>query len=310
MSERKYRLITRADFDGVVCGGLLIELGLINDIAFAEPRDVQHGRVAVGPDDITTNLPYVETAHLCFDHHFSETVRIPEDKHNHVIDPHAPSAARVVYNHFGGEKTFPQISTDLMNAVDKADAAQYSPEEIMAPEGWTLLNFIMDPRSGLARIGHFTISNEQLMKDMMTYCRHHPVDEILRIPDVEERVHTYFDHEERHEMQLNRCATVHGNVVVADMRKEDTLFAGNRFLIYALYPEINVSIQATHSDDGAKTIFAVGKSILDRSSKTNIGELLLTYGGGGHEAAGTCQVDNADADRVLAELTEKINADG
>lgn len=310
MAERKYRLITRADFDGVVCGGLLIEKGLIDDVMFAEPRDVQHGRVAIGPGDITTNLPYVETVHLCFDHHLSETVRIPEDKDNHVIDPHSPSAARVVYSYYGGEKGFPQISKELMNAVDKADAAQYSPDEIMAPEGWTLLNFLMDPRSGLSRFGHFAISNEQLMKDMMTYCRHHPVDEILRIPDVEERVHTYFDHEERHELQLTRCSSVHGNAVIADMRKEETLFAGNRFLIYALFPETNISIQATHSDDGQKTIFAVGKSILDRSSKTNVGELMLEYGGGGHAAAGTCQVANADSERVLAELVARINADG
>jgi nanoRNase/pAp phosphatase (c-di-AMP/oligoRNAs hydrolase) len=252
----------------------------------------------------------VETVHLCFDHHLSETVRVPEGKDNHIIDPHAPSAARVVYNHYGGEKGFPQIAPELMNAVDKADAAQYSAEEIMAPEGWTLLNFLMDPRSGLARIGHFAISNEQLMKDMMTYCRHHPVDEILRIPDVEERVHTYFEHEEKHELQLTRCSTVHGNAVVADLRGETERFAGNRFLVYALFPECNISIQASHSDDGDKTIFAVGKSILDRSSKTNVGELMLKYGGGGHKAAGTCQVDNAQADTVLKELIEQINADG
>lgn len=310
MSERKYRLITRADFDGVVCGGLLIELGLIDDIAFAEPRDVQHGRVDISSNDITTNLPYVEAAHLCFDHHLSETTRIPEDKDNHVIDPHAPSAARVVYNHYGGERALPQITSALMNAVDKADSAQYSADEIMAPEDWTLLNFIMDPRSGMSGFSHFAISNEQLMKDMMTYCRHHPVEEILRIPDVEERVHTYFEQEEKHEMQLERCSKMHGNAVVADLRNEGTLYAGNRFLIYALFKDANISIQATHSKDGDKTIFAVGKSILDRGSKTSVGELMLKYGGGGHAAAGTCQVDNADADRVLEELIAQINADG
>lgn len=310
MSEQKYRLVTRADFDGVVCGGLLIELGIISGVMFAEPRDVQHGRVEITSGDITTNLPYVEAAHMCFDHHVSESARVGEDMDNHVIDPHSPSAARVVYNHFGGERAFPQISRELMDAVDKADAAQYTQEEIMAPDGWTLLNFIMDPRSGLSRYGHFAISNEQLMSDMMTYCRHHPVDEILRIPDVEERVHFYFQHEEKHELQLVRCSLLHGNAVVADLRNEDTLFAGNRFLIYALYPDVNISIQITHSEDGTKTIFAMGKSIMDRGSKTNVGELMLHYGGGGHVAAGTCQVDNADAERVLAELIARVNADG
>ena len=310
MSDRKYRLVTRADFDGVVCGGLLIEMNLIDDVMFAEPRDVQHGKVDIGPDDITTNLPYVENVHLCFDHHLSETKRVGDDQNNHVIDPDAPSAARVVYNHYGAEKGFPQISPELMGAVDKADAAQYTREDILAPEGWTLLNFLMDPRSGLSRFGHFSISNHQLMQDMMTYCRHHPVDEILRIPDVEERVHLYFQHEEQHEMQLRKCSALRGNAVVADLREEETLYAGNRFLIYALYPEANISIQVSPSEDGERTVFAVGKSILDRSSNTKVGELMLEYGGGGHAGAGTCQVPKEDGDKVLEELIARINADG
>jgi len=310
MSDKKYRLITRADFDGVVSGGLLIELGMVGEILFAEPKDMQDGKIAVTGNDITTNLPYVEGVHLCFDHHFSETIRVG-DKENLIIDPDKPSAARVVYEHFGGQATFPGISTELMEAVDKADSANYSEEDILAPGPWTLLNFILDPRTGLSRFAEFNISNDQLMKDMMVYCRHHPVEEILKIPDVEERLHVYELNEEFAELQIMRCATVHTKLVVVDLRNEETLYPGNRFTVYATYPACNISIQVLpHAQDDTLTVLATGKSILNRSSKTNIGALMLEYGGGGHNAAGTCRVPNADVDRVLKELVQRINADG
>ena len=309
MADSKYRLVTRADFDGVVAGGLLIELGLIDEILFAEPKEMQDGKVPITGNDITTNLPFVDGVHLCFDHHLSETVRVGEHK-NHIIEASAPSAARVVYNYYGGKKAFPNIPEELIEAVDKADSAQYSEEDILAPDPWTLLNFMLDPRTGLSRFGHFEISNQQLMKDMMIYCRHHPVQEILKIPDVEQRVHLYEEHEEAAEMQIRRCATVHNKLVIVDLRKEDVVFAGNRFMVYAIYPACNISIQVLPHEDGERTVLATGKSILDRSSKTKIGPLMLEYGGGGHDAAGTCRVPNADVDRVLKELTQRINADG
>jgi nanoRNase/pAp phosphatase (c-di-AMP/oligoRNAs hydrolase) len=310
MSDKKYRLITRADFDGVVSGGLLIELNMIDDILFVEPKDMQDGKIAVTENDITTNLPYVEGVHLCFDHHLSETIRIGE-KENLIIDPDKPSAARVVYEHFGGEKAFPGISLELMDAVDQADSADYTEEDILAPGPWTLLNFMLDPRTGLSKFADFNISNEQLMKDMMQYCRHHPVEEILKIPDVEERLHIYEYNEEFAELQIRRCATVYTKLVVVDLRDEEIVYPGNRFTVYAAFPACNISIQILpHADDASLTVLATGKSILNRSSKTNVGALMLEYGGGGHNAAGTCRVPNADVKRVLGELVERINADG
>ena len=136
----KYRLITRSDFDGLVCAVLLKELDMIDDILFVHPKDMQDGKIEVTARDITTNLPYVPGAHLAFDHHLSETIRNKGDKDNHVIDARAPSAARVVYNYYGGQRRFPGISSEMMEAVDKADAAQYVREEILEPTGWTLLN--------------------------------------------------------------------------------------------------------------------------------------------------------------------------
>ena len=305
--DKKYRLVTRADFDGVVAGGLLIELGLIDDVEFAEPKAMQDGLIKITGNDITTNLPYVEGVHLCFDHHISETERVGA-RDNHVISANAPSAARVVYDHFGGKDKFPSIPDDLMEAVDKADSAQYSEEDILAPEPWTLLNFILDPRTGLSRFEHYEISHEQLMKDMMVYVRHHPVEEILTIPDVEERVHLYMEHEEKAELQIRDCSKVSDNVIVVDLRDQEIIYAGNRFTVYAVYPEINVSIQLTHTANGEKTIMAVGKSILNRTNKANIGSIMLEYGGGGHANAGTCQIENARAEEVLKELVGRLNA--
>jgi len=313
MSEaatQKYRLVTRSDFDGLVCAVLLNELEMIDDISFVHPKDMQDGKVAITARDITTNLPFVPGAHLVFDHHESETVRNTGERKNHIIDPKAPSAARVVYDYYGGKARFPRISEAMMAAVDKADSAQFSREEILDPSDWVLLNYLMDSRTGLGRFRDFRISNYTLMMDLIKYCADHDIDDILKLPDVVERVDLYFEHTAQAREQIERCTTVHKNLAVLDLRGEETIYACNRFMIYAMYPETNISIHVMWGLQKQNTVFATGKSILDRSSKTNVGELMLKYGGGGHQAAGTCQIANDQAAAVLAELVAKINQDG
>ena len=310
MALNKFRLVTRSDFDGLVCAVLLNELDLIDDIKFVHPKDMQDGKVDITERDITTNLPYVAAAHLAFDHHESETIRNTGERPNHIITAHAPSAARVVFDYYGGAPAFPNISEDMMLAVDKADSAQFSLEEILEPTDWVLLNYLMDSRTGLGRFREFRVSNYQLMMDLIKACRHHGIREILQLPDVLERVELYFDHAARAREQIERCATVHKNLVVLDLREEETIFAANRFIIYALYPQCNISIHVLWGMQKQNTVFATGKSILDRGSKTNVGELMLQYGGGGHNAAGTCQVANDQAIEVLQALIERINTDG
>jgi nanoRNase/pAp phosphatase (c-di-AMP/oligoRNAs hydrolase) len=305
----RYRLVTRSDFDGLVCAALLKHLGILEDILFVHPKDVQDGKVEIGPNDVTTNLPYSPNAAISFDHHHSESIRVGESKPNHVIFPEADSAARVVYDYYGGSDVFPGIE-ELMEAVDKGDAAQFSLEEILKPDGWVLLNFLMDPRTGLGRFREFRISNYQLMMQLIDVCTAMSIEEILETPDVKERVDLYNAHAERAEDQIRRCATVHGNLVVLDLRDEEIIHPTNRFTLYALFPQCNISIHVLWGLRQQNTVLATGKSIIDRGSKTNVGELMLSYGGGGHEAAGTCQVENSDAARVLQELIEKINADG
>ena len=308
--SKKFRLVTRSDFDGLVCAVLLNELNLIDDITFVHPKDMQDGKVTITERDITTNLPYVAAAHLAFDHHESETLRNTGERKNHIISAHAPSAARVVYDYYGGKAGFPRISDDMMAAVDQGDAAQFNRDEILQPKGWPLLNFLMDARTGLGRFREFRVSNYQLMMDLITYCKNHTIDEILALPDIKERVDLYFDHEARAKEQITRCSTVHKNLVVLDLRNEQTIWATNRFTIYALFPQCNISIHVLWGVKQQNTVFATGKSILDRSAKTNVGELMLAYGGGGHAAAGTCQVANDQAEKVLRELIDTINADG
>jgi nanoRNase/pAp phosphatase (c-di-AMP/oligoRNAs hydrolase) len=309
MTTQKYRLVTRSDFDGLICAVLLRELDLIEEITFVHPKDMQDGKIAITAQDITTNLPYVEGVHLAFDHHLSETLR-NEKKANHIIDPDAPSAARVVYDYYGGATRFPAHWDEMMVAVDKGDSAQFSQEEVLNPTGWVLLNFLMDARTGLGRFKDFTVSNYQLMMGLIAYCKDHSIEDVLQLPDVKERVELYKHHESLAKEQLQRCAHVYDNLVVLDLRQETTIYAVNRFMIYALYPECNISIHVMWGLKEQNTVFAIGKSILNRSSNTNIGELCLSYQGGGHLNAGTCQIDNAACETVLAELIAKINQDG
>ncbi|MEF1174700.1 exopolyphosphatase, partial [Vibrio sinaloensis] len=302
MSEQKYRLVTRSDFDGLVCAVLLKQLNLIDDIKFVHPKDMQDGVVEITSRDIVTNLPYVADAHLVFDHHLSETIRNEGERENHIIDPNAPSAARVVWEHYGGEATFPSQWLDMMEAVDKGDSAQFTRDEVLDSDGWNLLNFLMDARTGLGRFRNFRISNYNLMMDLIEYCKNHTIDEILQLDDVKERIDLYREHEVLFKDQIQRCATVHGNLVLLDLTNEETIYAGNRFMIYALFPQCNISIHKMWGFQKQNTVFATGKSIFDRSSKTNVGELMLKYGGGGHKAAGTCQIDNDKAEQVQQEL--------
>jgi nanoRNase/pAp phosphatase (c-di-AMP/oligoRNAs hydrolase) len=308
--KKKYRLVTRSDFDGLVCAVLLNELDLIDDIKFVHPKDMQDGKVEITDNDITTNLPFVLGVHLAFDHHLSETFRNAERRPEHIIDPDAPSAARVVFDYYGGNRFFSAAFNDMMDAVDKADSAQFTRDEILDPQGWVLLNYMMDSRTGLGRFREFRVSNYQLMMDLIKYCRDHGIEEILRLPDVKERVDLYREHAEKAKEQLQRCSTVHNNLIVLDLRNEETIWATNRFMIYAMFPEQNISIHVLWGVQKMNTVFATGKSIINRSSKTNIGELMLNYGGGGHQNAGTCQVDNDQSAIVLDKLIHSINADG
>jgi len=307
--EQKRRLVTRSDFDGLACAMMLRELNLVDEIKFVHPKDVQDGKVELTANDITTNLPYDPRVGIAFDHHESEMDRLKaqETGGKLIIDPHARSAARVVYDYYGGKKAFPNVSNELMEAVDKGDSADFTVDEILHPTGWVLLHYLMDPRTGLGRFRQFRISNYDLMMQLISFCMEHSIDEILALPDVKERVDLYFEQSEMFVEQLKRIAVLHDKVIVLDLRNEEIIHAGNRFMIYALYPEAQISVHVAWGFRKQNTAVMIGKSIVNKASTVDIGELCLKYGGGGHHNAGTCQLENDVVDSQLPDIIAALN---
>ncbi len=308
--EKKKRLVTRGDFDGLACAMMLRQLNLVEEIKFVHPKDVQDGKVELSADDITANLPFDPRAGLAFDHHASEMDRLKaaETGNRLIIEPHARSAARVMYDYYGGKETFPALSEELLAAVDKGDSADFTMEEILHPQGWVLLHFLMDPRTGLGRFREFRISGGELMELLIDSCMRLPIDEILALPDVKERVDLYFRQAGLFEEQLKRLARMEGKVVVLDLRNEEVIHAGNRFMVYALFPEAEVSVHVAWGLRKQNTAVMIGKSIVNKSSQADIGKLCLGYGGGGHRNAGTCQLDNDKADALLPGIIAALNS--
>lgn len=303
----KFRLITRSDFDGLVCAMILKELDLIEDIKFVHPKDMQDGKIEVTNMDITTNLPYVPGVYLAFDHHSSEVTRAGGPKPNHIINGNAPSASRVVYEYYGGKEKLPRITEEIMLAVDKADSAQFTMDDILNPKDWVLLSYLMDARTGLGRFRDFRISNYDLMMKLIDYCLEHSISQILELPDVKERVEMYFEQQELFKAQIERVHRMEGDVVILNLKKEETIYTGNRFLVYAMYPEAKISVHVMWGLKKQNTAVTIGKSIVNRSSQVDIGEICLKYGGGGHKNAGTCQLDNDKVDAVLPEILDLLN---
>jgi len=303
------RLVTRSDFDGLACAVLLKEVGIIDTRLFVHPKDVQDGLIEVNENDILANVPYAEGCGLWFDHHSSEEERTKLDKRFNGASWAAPSAARVIHDYYGGKEKFSHLQ-DMMTAVDKSDSAQLTVDEILNPRGWILLSFIMDPRTGLGRFRDYRISNYQLMDDLIEYCGKKSITEILEIPDVQERVKRYFEQNDLFKQMILKHTRTDKNVIITDLRGEEIIYSGNRFLIYSLYPEQNISVWLIDGRNKQNCVYAVGHSIINRSAKTDVGSLMLKYGGGGHKAVGTCQVPSENADTVLGELVAIMNKDG
>lgn len=302
------RLLTRSDFDGLACGALLKELGLIDSFKFVHPKDIQDGLIEVTKDDILANIPYVSGCGLWFDHHSSESERLGSGISFEGESRLTDSAARVIYDYYGGKERLPHFD-EMVKNVDKVDAAKLERDEILNPTGWVLLGFIMDPRTGLGRFRNFRISNYQLMEELIDACRTQKIDEILENPDVKERVELYFEQDALFRKMIAEHTTLHGNAIVTDLRGVETIYTGNRFIIYSLYPEQNISLWLVDGREKRNCPIAIGHSVLNRTSKTNVGALTLKYGGGGHRQVGTCQIPYGDADRVLKEMLVQINAD-
>ncbi len=305
------RLITRSDFDGLGCAVLLQEVGIVDEMKFVHPKDIQDGKVEVTSNDIMANIPYVEGCGLWFDHHSSEDERKAYGEFKGASIPDAPSAARVIYEYYGGKDKFSDVHFDeLIAAVDKADSANFTADEILNPTGWVLLSFIMDPRTGLGRYRDYRISNYQLMLDMIDYCRNKTVEEILDLADVKERIVRYFEQDKPFREMLKEKSVIRENVIIIDFRDQEEIYTGNRFVSYSLFPAQNVSCQIMWGFRRQNIVITCGHSIIDRTCKTDIGSLMLKHGGGGHEEVGTCQIPVDNAEQILEDIVQELIKNG
>jgi len=304
------RLITRSDFDGLACGALLKEAGIIDHWKFAHPKDLQDGLVEVNENDCLANVPYVEGCGLWFDHHSSEHERLQLEGKYKGESRITPSCARIIYEYYGGREKFPQFD-DMMEAVDKVDSGNLTIDEVQNPQGWILVGFLMDPRTGLGRWRNFTISNYQLMEKLIDACSTMTTDEILALPDVKERIEVYFEQTSKFKEMVEKYTRVDGKLIISDLRGVEPIYSGNRFMIYSMYPEQNISAWIVSGRGGKGCSAAVGYSILNRTCNVDVGSLMLKYNGGGHKKVGTCQFTDENMEtelpKMLAELSEASN---
>ncbi len=304
--SNKYRIITRSDFDGLASVVILRHAGLdIESILFVHPKDMQDNKIPVSDKDITINLPYVNGVYFAFDHHESERQRTG-NKVNFVSDSKASSTARLIYNYYKEDYDLSGISKDMLEAVDKLDSANLRPSDILKPSGWILLGFIMDARTGLGHFKNFKISNYTLMMSLIDYCTKYSVDEILEIADVKERIDVYFKYENEYKNQINRISNIKENLLILDFRKEDIIYPSNRFMPYAMFLDVSVSMHILWGRDKKNVVCAMGKSIFKKTSEVNLANIASEYGGGGHIAAATCQLPIDIADEKIEEIVNKI----
>ena len=299
------RLFTRSDFDGLACGALLSYLGLIDDWKFVHPKDIQDGLVEATDNDILANIPYIPGCKLWFDHHSSESERLGDTVYFEGVSKFAPSCARVVYDYYGGDAKLSKFA-EMIHFVDKVDSGNLTADEILDPKGWVLLGFIMDPRTGLGRFRNFTISNYDLMMSLSKACSEKTIYEILEMSDVKERLDFYYQQKDLFVEMVKTHARTDGNAILVDLRNVDTIFAGNRFIIYTLYPQQNISVWVVDGRNKSNVAITVGHSITNRTSKIDVGSMVLNYGGGGHKQVGTCQVSYDDAERIISEIMNKV----
>ena len=301
------RLVTRSDFDGLVCGALLLEAGVVDHWKFAHPKDLQDGLVEINEDDCLANVPYVEGCGLWFDHHSSEHERLELAGKYKGESRSSPSCARIIYEYYGGKEKFPQFD-DMMEAVDKVDAGNLTIDEVMNPYGWILIGFLMDPRTGLGRWREFSISNYQLMEKLLRAGHSMSPEEVLALPDVQERIEVYRDQTEKFKEMVGEYTRTEGNVIITDLRGVDPIYTGNRFMIYSMYPEQNISAWIVSGREGRGCSVAVGYSIMNRTAMLDVGSLMLKYHGGGHKKVGTCQFSSANMEAELPKMLEELCA--
>jgi hypothetical protein len=301
------RLITRADWDGLVCAVLLSKVEHIEAIQFAYPKDIQDGKVIIPENSVIANLPYHPNCVLWFDHHASEEeLGAPMAAFSGIKGRFgmAPSAARLIYDYYGGEAKFPEYR-DLLEATDRVDSAQLTMDDVTDPSGYVWLAYTVDPRSGLK---DFELQMYFVM--LIDWLKTKPIDEILQIPEVKLMTERLKAEDQNFREALLQHSRLDGNVVITDFRGLPAVPPGNRFIVYTLFPPANVSARLYDGKDGLISTIALGHSIFNRTCNTNVGKLLAEYGGGGHKGAGTAQFPKAEAEEKFQEIIRRLKEAG
>ncbi len=316
------RLVTRADFDGIVCGSLITLMEEIDSYLFVEPKFLQDGMVDIRNGDIIANLPYHPDCALWFDHHVtnkdwdSETPIVPGKGGFRL----APSAARVVYEYYttvasatAQESKIQNLKSKivqglkilgsermryLLEETDRIDAGQLVPEDVHHPQGYVLISMTLDGRRE---------EDQPYWLRLIGLLRDRSLEEILKEPEVKQRCQQIVDSQEKLKAILLERTTLKGNVIFVDLRGIQEIPDGNRFLLYTLFPTGNISIKiADDSQRANTTAISVGYNIFNTTSKVNVGALLKKHGGGGHKVVGSCRVPSGEAERAIREIFEAV----
>jgi hypothetical protein len=297
------RLVTRADLDGLACAVLLTSCEAIDSIELVHPQDVADRRVAIGPGDVLTNLPYHPACGLWFDNHLLTDARSVPPAGFRGRYAQAPSAARVVYEHYLPSHPALARHEALLAETDRLDSAQLTMQDVVSPDGYVLVGFTLDARTGLG-------SRDEYFRLLLPVVRDQGVECVLALPEVRRRVAALQAQDRAFRETARACSRLDGNVVVTDFRLLGELPVGNRFLVFTLFPEASVAVRVQPAPAAGEVAISAGRSIFNRSSRANLGVLLSLHGGGGHPGAAACVVPAAKADDTVAAIVASLKRNG
>ena len=297
------RLVTRADLDGLACAVLMTASEKIDEILLVHPQDITDKKIPINVNDILANLPYHPSCGKWFDHHLlTESNERPPEKFDGRYGL-APSAARVAFEYYIEKNPFLRKYETFIAETDRLDSAQLNIDDVLEPKGYILLGYTLDPRTGLG-------AYQDYFKKLVQWLHSKPIEEIMEIPEVKERVDRIREQDKAFREATLAHSRLDGNVLVTDFRGLSALPVGNRFLVYTLFPQANISMRVHWGPSREHVSVAVGHSIFNRTSRTTVGNLMSHYGGGGHTGAGHCLVSAADADLKIAEMIATMKKDG
>lgn len=291
------RIVTRPDFDGIVCAVLLFEAENIDqDIFWTEPNEVQKKKISVSPDDIMANLPYMPGCGMWFDHHVSNQ---PDLDFKGAFEI-APSAAGVIYTYYRDRGRLDSRFDELVKNTDVIDSASLNMDQVRCPEKYPYILLSMT-------IKNHEYSDTAYWNRLVNLLRSNDIDSVIGDPEVQKRCAAVIEENHVYEKHLMTYTKIENRISITDFRSLEDVPDGNRFLSYSLFPETIASVKIRYSRPDKKHVqISIGHSIFNRQCRVNVGKLLAEYGGGGHAGAGGCTLDADSAQENILEMLEVL----